>query len=223
MRRISYLKFREGVDQRRIAAFEDALARTPEHVPGVVGVWFGVNVIPRWPEQAYIIEMQFKSRKDAEAFPRSEYYRERLARFFNAEAGIAEWIESVYYEPMRLVVPQPEIRQCLKRSLIVGVEEGTAPEEVERFERQIMEMPAHIPAIRNWAFGRVDQGLEPTRWTHVWEFEMQDAKGFQAYMESPFHWGVVDRWFDPEWTGRILVPQYLHGYFQTASSVLACR
>jgi hypothetical protein len=92
----------------------------------------------------------------------------------------------------------------VKRTLLVRVRAGSAPELVERFERDLLAMPRHIPSIRNWALSRTDPALQPTRWTHVWEQEYASLDGFLVdYMSHPWHWGRVDGWFDPECPQRI--------------------
>ena len=98
---------------------------------------------------------------------------------------------------------------------------GTPPDVVERFEHDTMGMPRYIDAIRNWAFSRVDPELQPTPWTHVWEQEFQELRGLEEdYMVSPYHWGLVDGWFDPECPQRVVDTHLAHVYCPAAATIL---
>lgn len=130
-------------------------------------------------------------------------------------------LDTVAFEPQHLAVPEPGIRDCVKRTLFLRVLPGTPPDIVERFERDTMGMPRYIDAIRNWAFSRVDAELHPTPWTHVWEQEFQELRGLQEdYMLSPYHWGLVDGWFDPECPQRIVDTHLAHVYCPAAVTIL---
>ena len=97
----------------------------------------------------------------------------------------------------------------------------TPREAVERFERDMLGMPRYIDAIRNWAFSRADPELHPTPWTHVWEQEYRELRGLQEdYMLSPYHWGLVDGWYDPESPQRIVDTNLAHVYCPAATTIL---
>ena len=94
-------------------------------------------------------------------------------------------------------------------------------ETLAEFERVTLDMPRHIGAIRNFALNRVDASLWPSSWTHVWEQEFADAEGLNVdYMSHPYHWGVVDAWFDAECPHSIVRPQLAHVYCEIPQSVL---
>jgi hypothetical protein len=81
-------------------------------------------------------------------------------------------------------------------------------------------MPRYINAIRNWAYHRVDDEftIGPRQWTHVWEQEFQELSGLRVdYMVSPYHWGYVDPWFDPESPHRVVQPGVAHVYCPAAT------
>ncbi|MEU6662846.1 Dabb family protein [Streptomyces sp. NPDC046821] len=101
----------------------------------------------------------------------------------------------------------------VKRTLFLAVRPGTDPDLVTRFEEDLLAMPRHISTIRSWSLSRVDQELSPSRWTHVWEQEYEDAAGLNGeYLQHPFHWTYVDRWFDSEVPGSIVEPRLAHLY-----------
>ena len=223
LRRTVFLQFRDSASPETIRAFKQAVRETPRHIPGVLGMQIGENLIARAPDQGHMLDTLFASREALEAYNADPYHLEVLRPHF--QQGDPRWIversDAVFFEPMREVIAEPGIEKFLRRSLIVRVPEGISHERVELFEKQIMEMPRHIPAIRNWAFARAAQDVRKTRWTHIWEMEIHDAAAFQQYLLSPFHWGVVDLWFNPEWPDQQIVERdFLHGYYQAPSTVL---
>ena len=130
-------------------------------------------------------------------------------------------LDTVAFERQHLSVPEPEIRACVKRTLLLRVLPDTPREAVERFERDMLGMPRYIDAIRNWAFSRTDPELHPTPWTHVWEQEYRELRGLQEdYMLSPYHWGLVDGWYDPESPQRIVDTNLVHVYCPAATTIL---
>ncbi len=137
---------------------------------------------------------------------------------------VIERLDSVAFEPADSRIAEPGISDCLKRTLLVRVPEETPPEIVARFERDILGMPDHIRGIRNWAFSRADPSLCPTGWTHVWEQEYLDQSGFdEDYMMHPYHWGLVDGWFDPECPQQIVDPNFAHALCPAETTILGWR
>ena len=109
----------------------------------------------------------------------------------------------------------------IKRTLLLQVQPDAPADSVDDFERDLMAMPDHIPAIVNWALSRV-VGPPGTRWTHCWEQEYYTLDGLKVdYMMSPHHWGLIDGWFDPEMPRQIVDLELAHVYHATDRSVLA--
>ena len=109
----------------------------------------------------------------------------------------------------------------IKRTLLLQVQPDAIADSVAAFERDLMAMPDHIPAIVNWALSRV-VGPAGTRWTHCWEQEYYTLDGLKVdYMMSPHHWGLIDGWFDPEMPRQIVDLDLAHVYHATDRSVLA--
>ena len=115
----------------------------------------------------------------------------------------------------------PEFAGEIKRTLLLRVEPDAPADSVAAFERDLMAMPDHIPAIVNWTLSRVI-GPSGTRWTHSWEQEYYTLDGLKVdYMMSPHHWGLIDGWFDPEMPRQIVDLELAHVYHPTDRSVLA--
>jgi hypothetical protein len=136
-------------------------------------------------------------------------------------------LDAVRFLPLHRALPEPGIRGGIKRTLLLRVQSGAPPTAVEQFERDLMAMPAHIPAIRNWCLSRVDlsrveAGLQASTWTHVWEQEYRTLDGLlKDYHGSPYHWGWVERWFDPEVPGHIVEVRLAHVFKEAEASILA--
>ncbi|MGW0179111.1 Dabb family protein [Nocardia sp. NPDC003345] len=107
------------------------------------------------------------------------------------------------------------------RTLLLRVDPATAPDRVAEFESDLLLMPRYIPAIRTWRLSPVERAVGSTRWTHVWEQEFADLDGLTgAYLLHPVHWGLVDRWFDPECPQVIVRDRVCHSFCPGTGSVL---
>jgi hypothetical protein len=117
--------------------------------------------------------------------------------------------------------PEPALRGGVKRVLVVRVLDRTPTDVVERFEDELARMPEFIPAIRNWSLSRVEMVAGDEVWTHAWEQEYRDRASFQAYMDSPYHWGVIEKWFDPTFPERIVDTRLAQVFYDIESSLLS--
>jgi hypothetical protein len=105
------------------------------------------------------------------------------------------------------------------RVLLMSVKPAATPAQIERFECDLLAMPRYIASIRAWRLGRVREAAGARRWTHVWEQEYADVAGLSGpYMLHPYHWAVVDRWFDPESTDWIVDPWLCHSFCDQRAS-----
>lgn len=117
---------------------------------------------------------------------------------------------------------EPGLRNGIYRVLLLSIEPGTDRDTVARFEAELLAMPRHIAAIRNWRLSRVEQAAGARAWTHVWEQEFADAGGLlDAYMLHPYHWAHIDRWFDPECPERIVDARLCHSFCRVDRSAIS--
>ncbi len=81
-----------------------------------------------------------------------------------------------------------------------------------------------MPAIRNWSLSRVVDFVgdaPPRKWTHAWEQDFETLEGLtQDYMMSPYHWGYLDGWYDPEMPWSIIEPELANLFCEARQSVL---
>lgn len=133
-------------------------------------------------------------------------------------------IEAWLVEPLAAHASRPE-RVGIKRTNLVRVVDSAAPEAVARWTREVPGLAEKVPAIRNWSLARV-RPIGPTsprvRWTHAWEQEFERIEGLvEDYMASPYHWGHLDGWYDPEMPHCIVDPDLAHLYCPATTSVLS--
>jgi hypothetical protein len=136
-------------------------------------------------------------------------------------AGLAESVSVLSLTECRGASPEPALRHAVKRVLVVRVLDGTPAGAVARFEEELARMPEYIPAIRNWALSRVETVAGDVVWTHAWEQEYRDRAAFQEYMDSPYHWGVIEKWFDPTFPERIVDTRLAQVFYDVDVSVLS--
>jgi hypothetical protein len=107
------------------------------------------------------------------------------------------------------------------RALLLRVLPQTDTGTVARFEDELSSMPRYIPAIRAWQLSRVDDAIGTSEWTHVFEQEFTDVGGLMGpYLMHPFHWAVVDRWFDPECPDVIIRDRVCHSFCHCEGAIL---
>lgn len=229
LRRVMAIKLRENVPPAKVGIFEEALLATPEKAAGVLAARLGRN-IAQPGEWSYGWDLAFDGADGLSQYRSHSYHNDVLPRFFNPGPDHvvkrATWIT---FEPYAGETPEPMVSDFIKRTLVIQVKPGTPKPLVREFEERLTQMPRYIEGIRNWAMSRYPQTQEhpvssggPVQWTHVWEQEFRDLGGIKDYMDSPFHWGVVDLWFDRDGPYNI-VDRYLHIYYPCTETILGFR
>jgi hypothetical protein len=133
-------------------------------------------------------------------------------------------VEVVRYEQGPVQLRQPDLTGGIQRTLAVSVERMVEPELITLFENQLAAMGQYIEEIRNCSLSKVQHagGGGGPRWDYIWEQEyrsIDDVTG--PYMNHPYHWAVIDPWFDPQSPTRILNGAYLHSVCRLPSSILS--
>jgi hypothetical protein len=215
MRVITLIHLRPDARPARVAELENAIAKLPDEVGALRRSHLGRHLRGSLGGGEYTWDALLDG-PEVGALLRAP----GLARLL-AAGDVVERLDPVAFEPQQVALPEPDIGPCIKRTLLLRVLPGSPPERVAAFERDLLGMPGHIAAIRNWALSRTDTSLCPTRWTHVWEQEYRDVAGLEvAYMNHPYHWGLVDGWFDPECPQRIVDSALAHVYCAAPATVL---
>jgi hypothetical protein len=216
-RRIALLHLHDP--DRDAERLERALATTGEHMPELRYAHLGRHLPNTVGGGHFTWDLAFADRDScpswAEQLARAGH--DSLFREIVARADVVQFASSNVH------LVEPDLTDCVKRTLFLEVDRTTAPERAAEFDRVLTGMPRYISTIRNWAYHRVDDDatLGPRRWTHVWEQEYHDISGLRGeYMMNPYHWGYVDPWFDPESPTRVVRPGVAHVFCPARASVL---
>lgn len=82
--------------------------------------------------------------------------------------------------------------------------DGARPEDVDAVEEGLRGLPAAVPTIRGYRFGR-DAGLAPGNHDFVVVAEFDDEDGYRAYAGHPAHRAVLDQRIRPILADRAAV------------------
>ena len=122
------------------------------------------------------------------------------------------------YAPLASGSRQPVVEDGIWRTLLLRVLPGADEPRVLQFEREIAAMPDYMAGIRKWSLNRV---TSESRWTHVWQQEYQQVDDLMGeYLMHPYHWGYVDRYFDPDSPDWLVDLHLAHCYCPLETSVL---
>lgn len=109
----------------------------------------------------------------------------------------------------------------IKRTILLQATPTLDAEQLAALELVTDETPHFITDLRNWRFSRVARSHGSTPWTHCIEQEVFDAAVFMtSYLNHPYHWALVDRYFHPEGHERSAVA-FCHTLYPIARSALA--
>ncbi|MGH8808073.1 MAG: Dabb family protein [Noviherbaspirillum sp.] len=193
-----------GVDRDGVERNLHALAAT---IPGLRGMQVGRNLVGCWGAGDYTIDLQL----DADA-PHAAGAA-RLAQL----PGVSR-ADHVSYRRLGGGRRAADLQHGLWRTLMFSVRPQVNAEQRAALERDLLRMPRYMPGIRNWQLSRV---TSDSCWSHVWQQEfdcVDDLLG--EYLMHPFHWGWVDRWFDPE-CPEWMVTAISHAFCPLDASILS--
>lgn len=119
-------------------------------------------------------------------------------------------------------IAEPGLSSGVHRTLLLCADHNATPERLAKFEAEMVQMAHYIPAIRNWRFSRVAEASGELPWTHVWEQEYADIGGLMGpYMLHPYHWALIDRWFDHECPDWLVNLRLCHSFARYGKAVLS--
>ncbi len=115
----------------------------------------------------------------------------------------------------------PALGHGVKRTILLRTIAGTDAARIDLLERRLGEWARHLPELVNWCLSRVASTTGAVAWTHCFEQEFADvAQITGAYLNHPFHWAVIDRFFHPEAPERI-ADAFFQTIYPVRRSVLA--
>jgi len=189
---------------------DEALHARLNSLPGLRHYQFAGNLDGCWGAGAYTLDLAWD-----ESAPVQD-----IGAVLTGVPGF-ERADAVTYVAVGGGVREPELRNGIWRTLMLRVRPEAGADRVAALERDLLRMPEYMRGIRNWRLARV---ISNSRWTHVWQQEyvgVGDLLG--EYLVHPFHWGRVDRWFDPEFPEWTVDIQLSHAFCPLPNSLLAGR
>ena len=189
-------------------ALEAELLQRARALPGVRSVALGRNLEGCRGAGAYTLDLQ--------CAPDASPTASRASTLAQLQ-GVAH-VDLLEYRRFDGGLREAALRVGVWRTLMLRVRPQASEQQIAGLERELLQMPVYMPSIRNWQLARV---VSPSGWTHVWQQEFASTNDLLGeYLMHPFHWGWVDRWFDPEhpdWT----VEAISHAFCPQPSSLLA--
>jgi hypothetical protein len=222
-RETAQLALREGIKAGERAEFESILGRATVELPGVKIASLGANFAPEYAAGHYTWDLLFPDRTTADAAHRSDFWQ------FEVMAALDQYCMACHALNLDTVaagVRRTALTSAIKRTAYFRLLPGTTPAQAQRFEQDLLEMPAQIPQILNWRLSRA--GVLPwdsdscDAWSYVWEQEfasLDDLLG--PYIAHPHHWAHIDRWFDHESGVQAVDVQLSHAFCMNNSSILS--
>jgi hypothetical protein len=140
----------------------------------------------------------------------------------NAELTNCTRADTAFFAHGKAGAAAPGLSSGVHRTLFLCADQRVTAERLAQFEAEMVLMPKHIPAIRNWRFSPVIEATGDLPWTHVWEQEYADLGGLMGpYMLHPYHWGFIDRWFDHECPDWLVNLKLCHSFAAYGKAVLS--
>lgn len=167
----------------------------------------------------FIWHLQFADEAAYRSCLGQNHWREKVDPLF--KGGTFKRFQSVAYEGGLSGAKPVKLTRGVYRTLILTVKPRGTPETIARFEHELSGMAKYISSIKNWQMSHVSEAAGDRQWTHVWEQEYESLEGLIGpYMNHPFHWALVDRWFNPECSQWIVDKVLCHTYCEFKQSVL---
>jgi len=167
----------------------------------------------------FIWHLQFADEAAYRACLNQAHWRDKVTPSF--EGGTFKRYQSAAYQGGLSGARPMKLARGVYRTLILTIKPGISPDLIAGFEKELAGMPKYISSIKNWQLSRVSEAGGDRQWTHVWEQEYENLQGLTGpYMDHPFHWGLVDRWFNPECSQWIVDKVLCHTYCEFKDSVL---
>jgi hypothetical protein len=225
IRHTTFFEFAPGLASREREEVTAALQRIPDQVDGVVAhvvapplegsvVAGGAD----GPVRAADLTVITAFADDASRGAADSYDTRVLEPMI---AACCRTITHVVYEQGPVRLREPGLRDGVQRTLLLRVVDDAPAEAVAAFEAELAAMPEYIDSIRNSSLSRVIRTSPNERWTHVWEQEFTSVEGLTGpYMLHPYHWAVIDGWFDDECPRKIVDRRLLHSFCELPESVL---
>jgi hypothetical protein len=221
-RETAQLALRTTISSREEREFCALLERAGVELSGLELACLQANLAPDYAAGDYTWDLLYPDRESAHRLRETPYWRNQV---MPAIAACCRACHALALDTVSAGARRSDLSAGVKRTAYFRLLPGVAEHLAESFERDLLEMPAHIPQIINWRLSRArtlpwDSSGSPP-WTWVWEQEFENLEGLTGpYMAHPHHWAHVDRWFDPESGAQIIDADLSHAFCALPRSVL---
>lgn len=220
-RETAQLSLREDLTEDGRAELESILGAASSALPGIEAATLSGNLAPEYAAGDYTWDLLYPDAATAAAARKSGFWIEQIA------PALARFCRHCHALELRTIgagLRRPGITNAVKRTaffrLLPGMESRASA-----FERDLLEMPGHIPEILNWRLSHAQplpwNSAECAPWSYVWEQEFESIEDLMGpYMMHPHHWAHIDRWFDPESGVQAVDVDLSHAFSPLAQSVI---
>jgi len=191
-----------------------------EGLPMIHSHLLQLAILARPLDPQVIWRICFECEDDYQAMLLDPVWTAQVVPLLGGAGGVE--VEQIFYRRSLFAAPFPNICQGIWRTLIVAVKAGVAVAQRRQFEAEMQMMPSYIGTIRNWALNPVLSSKGSRSWSYVWEQDFDDVNGLlNEYRMHPIHFGLVDRWYDPEHPDHILDARRLRLVCNAPESAIA--
>jgi len=201
---------------------EEALDAAARALPGIRNAWIAANHVADYGAGHFTWDLLFPDRATGEAARASRVWRERITPALERHCAI---VCAMGLETIGAGLRRPGLTEGIKRTALFRRLPNVPATELDRFERDLLEMPAHVTSILNWRLSRAVpldwSSADAPVYSYVWEQEYDRLEGLSVdYMVHPHHWAQVDRWFDPESGIQVIDTQLCHAFAPLRGAIL---
>ena len=221
-RETAQLHLAPGSANSVLEALRTELTEAGRALPGIEAAFLAANHVADYGAGHFTWDLLFPDRATAMAARQNTHWRDRI---MPALARHCRSWTALGLETIGAGLRRGDLEEGVKRTALFRELPNVAQGKRERFERDLLEMPAHVTAILNWRLSRAIRldWSDPNspEWSHVWEQEYDRLEGLTVdYMIHPHHWAHVDRWFDPESGSQIIDTALCHAFSPLSGTIL---
>jgi hypothetical protein len=215
---VRLIRWKPGVSASELAGFTQILSRAGSGTE-TVGQFIGPTLPGVRNGGDLIWHQVFEDIEDAQSWQRAGAWRDAAEPTLRAHAA---HVDSTGFDHGPGGVRRPDLKRGVYRALLFSLSPDATRDQATQLEHDLLAMPRYIDRILNWRLSRVTPSGGTEGWSYVWEQEFAELQHLtQDYVWHPYHWGFVDRWFDPEMPGRIVRSQLCHTFASIETSLLA--
>ena len=192
IRRIALFKVKAGAPESQVKALEELIRTIPKNIPNVTRTSVGPATTTNgaW---THFWDLELDGPNAVHEYLNHPYHLTALKGKFNRALpeAIVEDLAMVYFTPALEGSRNAELKSPIRRTMLIQVAPQATFGQVREMEDRMLEMPAMIPQIQRWGWGRptVDNTRYPFTFVREHEFASEDE--VKEYGVDTFHQEVV--------------------------------